>query len=200
MQPISRSILADNPFSACCLRPGALDFIFPPGQSVDGLLVRLRQSDWWGQITGGHGSGKSTLLAALLPAIQRAGRQTLVCQLHDGQRRLPPEFPAFPAHCPPAVLAIDGYEQLGAWSRFSLKRLCRRGGLGLLVTAHRSVGLPKLFDTRVDLPLACRVVEQMQRGRAVLVSDADVSQRFGPHNGNLRELLFELYDLYQRRC
>jgi hypothetical protein len=29
------------------VRPGAIRFIFPPGQSAETLVDRLRQSGWW---------------------------------------------------------------------------------------------------------------------------------------------------------
>jgi hypothetical protein len=80
-----------------------------------------------------------------------------------------------------------------------LRRSCRRRGLGLLVTSHRGVGLPDLHATAVDAELAWRVVEQLQNGYSSPVAPADVAQRLSQHGGNLREALFDLYDLYARR-
>ena len=79
----------ENPFSAGRIRPGAMPFLHAAGGDAGMLLERLRQNQWCGQIVGGHGTGKSSLLAALIPAIQDAGRHTLAVELHDGQRRLP---------------------------------------------------------------------------------------------------------------
>jgi hypothetical protein len=56
---------ASNPFATRFTRPGAIEFIFPAGESLATLVARLRACDWRGQITGPHGSGKAPLRAAL---------------------------------------------------------------------------------------------------------------------------------------
>ena len=50
-----------NPFSTRFIRPGAIEYLFAPGQTADSLIDRLRHNQWRGQIIGPHGSGKSTL-------------------------------------------------------------------------------------------------------------------------------------------
>lgn len=189
----------ENPFGSRHIRPGGTAYLFASGQSAARLVDRLRQHAWWGQIVGPHGSGKSALLAALMPAIRRAGRRPLLVELHDGQRRLPLDLRRTADLDCPSVLIVDGYEQLSLWQRFRLKRFCRRRGLGLLLTAHAGVGLPELFRTAVTPELARQIVEQLQRGHPEYVSADDVSQRLAKHGGNFREMLFELYDLYQQR-
>jgi len=189
----------ENPFCSRRIRPGALPFLFAVDESLDKLIERLRRSGWWGQIVGPHGSGKSALLAALVPSIERAGRHAVVFQLHNSCRRLLAEFRQAVGSDSATVLVIDGYEQLGRWSRFRLKRYCRQRGLGLLATAHSSVGLPDLFRTEVDLDLARKVVEQLGQGYPPHVDAADVTERFRQRDGNLRETLFDLYDLYEER-
>ena len=189
----------ENPFCTRACPPGAVPYLFPPEQSAETLVAQLQQDGWWGQIVGPHGSGKSALLAALMPAIQRAGRQPLLVELHDGQRRLPIDLSHDPRLEPPAVVIVDGYEQLSRWSRFRLKRCCRRRGLGLLATAHRSVGLPQLFHTAADLDLAERIVRQLLGDKTPCINAAELRTRYARHGGNLREMLFELYDLYEQR-
>jgi hypothetical protein len=66
-----------NPFATRFTRPGAIDYLFASGQSVDSLVGRLRDHGWWGAILGPHGSGKSTLLAALAPELDAAGRRVV---------------------------------------------------------------------------------------------------------------------------
>jgi hypothetical protein len=123
-----------------------------------------------------------------------------VVALRDGQRRLPREFLAAARSGPLDLLAVDGYEQLGRWHRFLLGRLCRHRRLGLVVTSHRPVGLPELFRTAVDPALAWRVVQRLQGGFPPRVTFADVAGRLAEHGGDLRETLFDLYDLFARRC
>ena len=190
------TIEASNPFSARCVRPGVLPYFFTEDQDTESLLKRLRDNHWWGQITGGHGSGKSTLLATLIPAIESTGRPAVLVELHDGQRRLPIDL-ASALGRQPAVVVVDGYEQLGRLARFRLKRFCRRHALGLVVTAHRPVGFPVLFHTEADLKTVHRLLGALAGGQAAPLW-ADLEECLLRHRGNVRELLFELYDRHER--
>ena len=118
------------------VRPGAMPFLYPPGQCAASIVARLRDSGWRGQIVAPHGCGKSSLLCSLIPAIELAGVRTALVALRDGQRRLPGGLHGLDRLSPPAVLIVDGYEQLRRWNRFWLKRFCRRRRIGLLATAH----------------------------------------------------------------
>jgi hypothetical protein len=195
----SDSAPTDNPFSARHIRPGAIPYRFPPGQDVDMLVHRLEANQWRAQIVGPHGSGKSTLLASLLPAVQRAGKPALLVTLHDGQRALPAALADGEEFAAKPLVAVDGYEQLSRWSRIRLDRLCRRHDLGLLVTTHHPVRLPELARTATDPQLAQSLVAELLGGRGDLIAPEEIAERFTAHQGNLRELLFDLYDLYEQR-
>jgi len=188
-----------NPFSTRHVRPGAIPFRFPPGKSAEGLLERLERNDWQGQIVGPHGSGKSALVATLIDLLERTGRRPWLIELHDGQRRLPLSRREASALGPDAVLVVDGYEQLGAWGRCTLRRLRRRRGVGLVVTSHHSVGLPDLFRTTTSLALARRIVGDLLEGAPSRVAADEVDRPFTSHEGNMREILFDLYDLHEQR-
>jgi hypothetical protein len=187
----------ENPFCTRRVKPGAVGFVFPPGMDVDTVVDRLRQTGWWGEIVGPHGSGKSTLLATLIPAIERAGHAAVVVSLHDRQRRLPIDVRSDVRL--PAVLIVDGYEQLSRWSRMKLKWLCRRREIGLLVTAHKSVGYPTIYQTAATPELAVQIVGVLLEGRATSFTPQEVSQSLSQRGGDLREALFDLYDLYEKR-
>ena len=193
------SLTSDNPFCTRWVRPGAIPFLFPSGENAEKLVDRLRQAGWWGEITGPHGSGKSALLAALTPAIERAGQRTVLVVLHDAERRLPVDLRNDPRLRPPVLLMVDGYEQLRRWRRLALKRFCRRRGIGLLVTAHDSVGLPPLYRTVVTLDVAAQIVAQLLGDREPPFAPEEVSERLSRRGGNLRETLFDLYDLFEQR-
>ncbi len=200
MNQPSRSVASENPFSASRLRPGAMPYLFADGQDARQFVQRLRDAGWWAAIVGPHGSGKSALLAAMVPQIEKDGRQTLLVELHDGQRRMPLDLRHELPPRMPGVLIVDGFEQLGFLSRLYVKRTCRRRRWGLLVTAHESVGLTELSRTEVNLDAAERIVRELQRGYPPLVTAEDVAEPFSRHAGNVREMLFELYDLYECRC
>lgn len=190
---------AENPFSASRVRPGAIPYVFPEGEDVDDLVERLSASGWRGQIVGRHGSGKSALLATLIPAVERAGRRPLLIELHDGARRLPVDLARVPDLGPDTLVIVDGYEQLSRWSRWRVNRFCRGRGMGLVVTAHAPVGLPQLFSTSTSVELACRVVDRLFGDGQSPVPAEEVERRFAANQGNVREMLFDLYDHCQRR-
>lgn len=188
-----------NPFSTARVRPGAIPYLFPADSSADGLVARLRENAWWGQVVGPHGSGKSTLVAALAPRLVEAGRPVLSIALHDGERRLPIRFDEITAGGPSPILIVDGYEQLSGWNRFWLKRFCRRNGCGLLVTTHLPMGLPHLFTTTVSLELARDVVARLLEPQNQIITQSDIARALARHQGDLREMLFELYEIYEVR-
>jgi hypothetical protein len=193
------SFPVENPFCTRRIKPGALPYLFPPDLSWDVILTRWRNAAGWGEIIGPHGSGKSTLLAGLIPLLQAEGWQIERIDLHDGERHLPVDVRKIPDIEMPFLLIVDGYEQLGSLSRFQLKRHCRHRGWGLLVTAHHSAGLPELFNTTVSLEQANRVVGELLKNSENTVSRQDIAECYTCCQGNLREMLFELYDLFEQR-
>lgn len=190
---------ADNPFSTRYIRPGAIPYQLPPGTTLSGLVERFEAHAWRGAILGPHGSGKSTLVAALIPAIEAVGKSVLRIELHDGQRRLPVDLGQAVSGQTQCVVIIDGYEQLSWWNRWRVQRLCRRRAIGLLVTSHKPVGLPELCRTSTDLALAQSIVASLVAGRCEPIALDEWTPRFESHQGNLRETLFDLYDLYEKR-
>jgi hypothetical protein len=188
----------DNPFSTRHVRPGAIDYLFPPGTNAESLLARLAVNSWRGQIVGPHGSGKSALLATLIGALEGSNRPVHLVELHDGQRRMPGDFRRTNKFTPNTLVIVDGYEQLGFFSRLGLRRFCQKRALGLLVTSHISVGFPDLFRTAPDMATTVRLVEQLA-GRDWAVSADEIRERFCAQQGNIREVLFDLYDVHERR-
>jgi hypothetical protein len=185
-----------NPFATRFTRPGAIEFLFPGGQSAESLVERLRAESWWGQIIGPHGSGKSTLLATLAPALEQAGRMVVSLAATAG-RPLPQIDLA--ALTPRVQLVIDGCEQYGWLTRCKIQAVARDRGAGLLVTTHADLGLPTLLETQPSVELAELVVRRLLPPGDATVADDDVRQAFARHKGNLRETLFALFDLYQAR-
>jgi hypothetical protein len=165
--------------------------------TMEDLLGRLRANDWHGAIVGPHGSGKSTLLAALVPAIEAAGKRTFVVRLHDSQRRLPLSRDELKRLGPIDVLVIDGYEQLGRYQRWRLLGRYTRNACGLLVTSHSACELPIVFRTEPSLALVEQLIEQhlpLHNGR---ITRLDIEHSWQRHEGNVREVFFELYDRFE---
>jgi hypothetical protein len=192
------SFPAENPFCTRRIRPGALPYLFPPETGWEVILGRLKDAGGWGEIVGPHGSGKSTLLAGLIPLLETEGWRVARIDLHDGERRLPVDLRQIAETDKRLMLVVDGYEQLGALSRFQLKRYCRRRGWGLIVTAHFTVGLPELLSTAVLLEQAKWVVRAILKDSEYSISARELEESYARCRGNLREMLFGLYDLFER--
>jgi GTPase SAR1 family protein len=188
---------AGNPFSTRYVRPGALGYQFPPGTSADALLRPLASGGGFGAIVGPHGSGKSTLVATLVEHRRANGEPTSCLTLRDGQRRLPAAWRRDARQQPGTLLIVDGYEQLGRWQRWRVRRWCRRNGVPLLVTAHQDVGLPVVHRTATSAHLLWRLVNKLAGDAPSWITQQEVEAIFVQTAGNLREALFLLYDRYE---
>ncbi|HTQ39866.1 MAG TPA: hypothetical protein VMJ32_12630 [Pirellulales bacterium] len=214
-----------NPFATRWVRPGAVPYIFSPEANAKLLIEKLRRANWRGAIVGPHGSGKSTLLATLLPLIECMGICVRWITLHNGQRNLPQGVLTLPllqkssetgpreSERSAALIVVDGYEQLSWWARRRLATACRRSGWGLLVTMHREprrnkfpaiffskfFDFPVLFRTAADLPTLRHMVERVLPPHGGYIHHEDVATAFHSQQGNVREALFALYDLFEQR-
>ena len=100
---------------------------------------------------------------------------------------------------PPTVILVDGYEQLSRWNRLVLKRFCRRRKLGLLVTTHAPAGFFQLYQTAPTIALAEQIIGELLAGRPSPFTSDELAACYARHRADLRETLFELYDLYEHR-
>lgn len=187
-----------NPFSTSRFAPGALPYRFPDGESFETLLRRWENAGRRGTIVGPHGSGKSTLLVGLIPTLETNGRRVLVIELHESARHLPFADPSFRKLGPADDLFIDGYEQLSLVNRLRLRQFIRRRDCGLLVTSHRPTGFPAIHQTTVAPELAKEFVAQLTSREWCARNEKQIDRAFDAHQGNLREVFFDLYDLYER--
>lgn len=208
-EQIAARLAERNPFATRSVRPGAIPYRFrtdPPTaepahseQTLRALVEALRRHDWRGEIVGPHGSGKSTLLQTLIPIFQECGRDVRLFTLHAGESRLPASTTDIQSWKPETLVIVDGYEQLGARAKKQLQRDCQRNQSGLLVTSHQPTGLPRLLQTAHSLEMTQAIVRDIQRCGSPRIHDRDVELSFVKHGGNIREVFFELYDLYEQR-
>lgn len=185
----------DNPFTVQKLRKIRYRL---SGRTWEELLERLAALEWRAAIVGPHGHGKTTLLEDLKAHLEARGFRVRSVLLHIGDRRLGRERKErlFRDLGPRDILCVDGAEQLGRWSWLALRWRSRAAG-GLLITSHRPGLLPTLLD--------CETTPELLEGivRDLLGDDPgprpDAETLLARHGGNVREALWELYDLWGRR-
>lgn len=202
--------LPGNPFATRWTRPGASPYLFTEGQSVELLLQRLHENAWRGQIVGPHGVGKSTLLTTLQRSLQQAGHLPHLVTLRNGGQGAEELWRTLRTagtsgtlqlakHRPATIVMLDGAEQLSWVARRWLCWRCQARGWGLIVTSHRNLGLPLLARIEPRLDVAMRVVESLLSARTSSISSADIVAAFQRQRGDLREMLFALYELHEDR-
>jgi hypothetical protein len=188
-----------NPFATRYVRPGAINYLFPAEIRVGVLVERLKAGAWWGQIVGPHGSGKSTLLHDLIPHLQAAGRRVELTVMHSDSRCWPGSGRAARAWDEDTQVMIDGYEQLWPWSKWWLRRQCRKRGCGLLITTHSKEHFPEVWVTETSPQLALDLVQRwLTPDEQALLTPETVTEAYQQSGENLRETWFALYDVIEK--
>ena len=141
----------------------------------------------------------ATLVETLGEELQRVGRHVVILRLRGGQGHRSSVTPINPPWSTATQVIADGYEQLGCLGRARLRWTARHAGAGLIVTAHAPAGLPTLLHTAPDLETVQAMVHTLLGDQLSVIRDQDVAASFASHCGNVREVLFDLYDLYERR-
>ena len=208
-----------NPFSTRKTSPGQIPFF--AGDYVisrheyedrfyDDLYDSLQKTAYRSQVVGSHGTGKTTFLISFVRFLERQDHIVIHFTLHDGQRTITRKFWEWHNilvaqyksgdidNVPIAV--IDGYEQLSLEQKIRLRMSCRKKRCGLLITTHTPAwNLPVLLRTEPTYQTLQSIVRHLFRD----VTDVEppdhllCSSLFDRHQGNIRNVLFDLYDQYE---
>ena len=162
------------------------------------------------QIVGDHGTGKTTFLIEFMPYLESEKHTVHHFTLHDGRRTLPWEFwerqnllvAQFldAAMEKPPIVVVDGYEQLSLSQKIRLRRACRQGRSGLLITTHVPAWrLPVLLRTETTDATLQHILGHLFRDLPdIEPPDKSLCRALlDRHQGNLRNVLFDLYDHYE---
>lgn len=180
----------ENPFST--ERTEQLSFRFPPGDSWEQFLQRIKDQRFCGAIVGPHGSGKTTLLEQLIPYLKEQGFEPVVIRLssESGMRdkeRLPEVLRPL---AKPQFILLDGAEQLSTRHWLPV-RSAASSAAGFIVTVHRASRLPVLLHTETHVPLLKDLVGELTGGS---LPHEECEGLIARHHGDIREAFRELYD------
>lgn len=190
-----------NPFATRFTAPGRIGPRDHDGRTIDIDVVLDQLSSLGGTaaIVGPHGSGKSTLLVHLADTLERRGRRVRRVRLRSW-RDAATALSAIRGSSVCDTVCIDSWDCAGFAVRGVLRMAARLSGCGLLVTAHRDVGLPTLLQCRPTVGLLRAIVLTLpakDRWYGTWIRESDVSAAFAAHGGNLREALYDLYDRFE---
>jgi len=181
---------AHNPFSSARVAPGAMPFLWSGGCAAS-VVLQMALAVRVVQIVGPHGSGKSTLLAHVM---ELAGSQGIDTQLARGRLSGQP---------PTGLVLLDEADSPGAAAsngsrlRHTLAG-CRKYHCALVVATHRDLGLPTAWSMTPDAPTTARIVDTLLAGWPVdPPSNTILEDLMDRHQGNLRLVLFDLYDWFE---
>jgi hypothetical protein len=159
------------------------------------MLGKLARLDHRAAIVGPEGSGKTTLLEDLAAPLERQGFRVRWLRL---SRESPRFDRAFWASVEPRdVILFDGAEQLGRWGWRRFRFRARRAA-GLVVTSHRPGMLPTLIACRATPELLRDIVSGLYPTRSAEFNSL-LDALYAKHDGNIRLVLRELYDLAAER-
>ncbi len=144
--------------------------------------------------------------------------QILRINLHDGQRKLPAHFWRTIRLHENTLILIDGFEQLSWFTCRQLKQAVQPQETGLLITTHTPIKwLPILYQTTVDPVRTLQLIHthliRLTETSGAFLADSEpvlqtdlleffnskrIQQSLQTHDENVREVLFEMYDLFER--
>lgn len=192
-----------NPFASKHIRPDANEYLFADGSTIDDTISRFEQLDRRAQIIGPHGTGKSTLLCKMLEQFETSDRmrsRVILAKLSSSDSRLPISLLDL-LKTSNATIVIDGFEQLPAWKRFAIRKIASARRLGLLITTHEDQGMATLVSTASNPQILRAIIRRLdpdQRlGPIDGISERELCQLLDSCHGNVREVLFRLYDRVQ---
>ncbi len=160
------------------------------------LLSRLDALDYRAAIVGPYGSGKTTLLRSLASRLGQDRFRFRPLRLWEEQRLFPRGFlrPFLAGLTQRDLILFDEADQLPWPIWYYFKRRSHAAG-GLIITSHRSGRLPTLIQCTTSPALLGQVITELL-GQSLPDHQRQVARLYRKHNGDVRQALRELYDVY----
>lgn len=186
---------AHNPYCAHGFAPGRVPWGAQSGVVLDDVVTQLTRRVGAWQILGPHGSGKTTLLAHLARVALARG-----CSVERwrGTRRLDTPVHAGGRALSASLVLLDEAEQIPWLRRAGLRLWCTLRRRTLVMTTHSDLGVDVLCTLAVTAPVLDHVLAALWSAQGVVPTRVDSALLLRRHGGNVREILFELYDEHER--
>ncbi|HEX7182338.1 MAG TPA: hypothetical protein VF756_10880 [Thermoanaerobaculia bacterium] len=168
------------------------------GLTWEDLIGRLAALRFRAAVVGPCGHGKTTLLEDLAPRLSALGFRVHTLSLTEASPRLgAADWTLLRGLAPRDFLLLDGAERLSRLAWLRVRRRARAAG-GLVITTHQPGLLPTLHDCRTTPELLAGIVRDLLGPEAEGLR-AGLDELFVRHQGNLRNALREIYDVYAGR-
>lgn len=160
------------------------------------LIKTLEKLNFSAAIIGQHGSGKTTLLDTL-------AKKLVSLNYNPKRLQLNTEFPNFPkgflqifssSLTKNDIVLLDGAEQLNFLSWQYFKYIVKKAR-GLIITTHKQGRLPTLHKCEVSYQLLDEILFELIGTQAIKLQE-NSRKLFDKHQGNIRDVLREYYDIY----
>lgn len=181
-----------NPLAVA--RTDAIPFQFAES-GWEAELEKLRRLKFRAAIIGPKGSGKTTLLEQLCSRLAGFERPLLLRRTPISKTDQASLLSDTERLASDSILLLDSAEQLSRGNQRILLKVVQARNLGLVVTTHHPGFLPTWIECRTNLELLHSLLGQLLPAQSTSWQ-LPANAAFHKHQGNIREVFRELYDLY----
>lgn len=181
-----------NPLAVA--RTDALPFQFAES-GWEAELEKLRKLKFRAAIIGPKGSGKTTLLEQLRSRLTEFDRPVVLRRTPLSKTDQASLLSDTERLASDSILLLDSAEQLSRRNQRILLKVIQARNLGLVVTTHQPGFLPTWIECRTSLELLHSLLGQLLPAQSA-AWQLPAKAAFRKHQGNIREVFRDLYDLY----
>lgn len=182
-----------NPFSSKRLE----QLRYRPTQiTIDEMLTKLPRIAYRGEIVGPHGSGKTTLMLQLSRRLSANGHKIKHVFVNDTNPLTADARKDLSASLKPSeIVLLDGADHIGILAWKTLKRHIFNANAGLIITTHKPGMLDSLVECSTTPKLLTDIANELVPIQTSMHDDL-INSIYARHNGNIRDCLWQLYDIW----
>jgi nucleoside-triphosphatase THEP1 len=182
-----------NPFRTECILK--IRYQLAP-QELNDLLATWARHHYRGALIGPHGHGKTTLLEDIQQYLKKENKKIILLRLSSDKPYLDLKQWEFiqTSIKDQHFILLDSAGCLNFWQFHRFLTLSKKAP-GIIVTTHHRTRLPTLRYCKTSPETLVKIVSQLLHAK--LTPDIQLlNTLYQKHQGNIRECLRELYDVY----